>query len=458
MFNIVLFFSLSYNPYMKLLKTESPYLDKPQWRKLFLATSILVLILYAVAMILSLCGSKYFVLDYQNEQMNRIQDFLEKYNLSNVVNSLFLTFEFAIVLAFTLNRLPKWYYLLAFFALPLIPHYIFGRMPDIYYNLMPFAFYLIIPVIQQLIDNKKSLYKEHFSFKTYFKCLLRLAIATALTLLLQAMILVIKSGSFNGQNNIQSLSSAFIYAIEYDIALAVILFTIRLFIYREKGDSKIWVTIHNHGGSSRTSKKQSLKSNARNLTKTQRNKIRLLLLKVYLIQIGAFLLVMVLPFLLGKVFEFLVMYTAFCVARYILGFDYSLHYKKEVTCVTVGVVVFGILSLAVPFFYVVLIMAILMGVGLAIILHLSYKYKGFYLFAKVAKPDKFALLYAFFDGDLNDTHVKRMCRHKGLDDQKTRMVSDFVRGEKISYLAFKYNYSQRMFVYKLDEAIDELTR
>lgn len=443
---------------MKLLKTESPYLDKPQWRKLFLATSVMVICLYLVAMAFSLCGSKYFILDYQNEQMDRIESFLTEYRLIDVLRSMFSTLEFSIVLAFTLNKMPKWYYPLCFLVLPLVPHYLIGQMPDFVYSIIPFAFYLAIPAIDQLACNHESEHKWGFSVKDYLKCLLRLAIATALTLLLQAMILVIKAGFFDGKNHIMNISATFVYAVEYDIALATILFTIGLFLNREKGDSKKWTDTQPHGGSSQTSKRQSLKSNAGNLTKTQRNKIRLLFLKVYLIQIGAFLLVMVLPFLLGKVFEFLVMYTAFCVARYILGFNYSLHYKKEVTCVTVGVIVFGILSLAVPFFYVVLVMAILMGVGLAIILHLSYKYKGFYLFAKVAKPDKFALLYAFFDGDLNDTHVKRMCKHKGLDDQKTRMVRDFVKGEKISYLAFKYNYSQRMLIYKLDEAIEELTR
>lgn len=454
MFNIVLFFSLSYNPYMKLLKTESPYLDKPQWRKLFLATSVMIVCLYLVAMAFSLCGSKYFILDYQNGQMDRIESFLTEYRLIEAFKHLFAVLEYSIILAFVIDAKPKWYYILPFYAVPVILYYSFNGLPDFVQSMIPFAFYLSIPAIEQTISNRKSPYKERFQLKKYLKCLLRLAIAVALTLLLQMVILVIKSGSFDGKYVSMNMSGDFVYAIEYDIALATILFTIGLFLNREKGDSELCT---HHGGSSQTSKRQSLKSNARNLTKTQRNKIRLLLLKVYLIQIGAFLLVMVLPFLLGKVFEFLVMYTAFCVARYILGFDYSLHYKKEVTCVTVGVVVFGILSLAVPFFYVVLVMAILMGVGLAIILHLSYKYKGFYLFAKVAKPDKFALLYAFFDGDLNDMHVKRMCRHKGLDDQKTRMVRDFVRGEKISYLAFKYNYSQRMFVYKLDEAIDELT-
>lgn len=444
---------------MKLFNGENDelYLTKIQWKKLFLATSILVIVLYLAAMICSLCGSEYFILNYQNAQMDKIEAFLESANLSNVINSLFATIEFSIILAFILRKAPKWYYCLSFLALPLIPHYIFGRLPDIYYSIYPFAFYLTIPVIDQLVENHKSLYKEKFSFKKYGIQMLRFLITILTTFVLQFIIYGIKEGNLSLVNHIQSLSKAFIYALEYDIALSVILYTIVLLSDKEKGDSKLWATSRNHGGSSQTSKTNSRKSTLKkNLTKTQKRKIRLLYLKMYLTQIAAFLLLMVLPFLLGKVLEFLVMYLAFAVARYILGFNYSLHYKKEVICITVGVIVFGILSLAVPFFYVILIIAITMGIALAVLLHLSYKYKGLFLFAKISKPDKFALLYVFFDGDIRRDHVQKICKYKGLDEEHTNIIKDFMDGNKISFIAWKYHYSQRMAIYKIDEGIDKL--
>ena len=439
---------------MKLFngKDEPLYLSKQQWTKLFVAMSILTILLYTGAMIASLCGSKYFILNYQNYQMDRIENFLTQYNLLDAFNYLFSVIEFSIILAFITKRVPKWYYILSFYVVAVIFYYTL-HVNQTFFNIYPFIFYLTVPIIEQLKDNHKSLYHEKFSFKKYLFCLLRMAIAVAITLILQAMILVIKSGSFNGQNNIQPLSSAFIYAIEYDIALLVVLFSITLLFNREKGDSDLCLNL---GGSSQTSKKQSQTSNTKNLSPKQKNKIRLLYCRVYLIQLGAFLLVMILPFLLGKVLEFLAMYLSFAVARYILGFNYSLHYKKETICITVGVIVFGILSLAVPFFYIVLIIAIVFGIALAILLHLSYKYKGFYLFTKVAKPDKFALLYVYFDGDITDIHIKKMCNHKGLDPQQTHIICDFMAGNKISYLAWKYNYSQRNLIYKLDEAIEKL--
>ena len=443
---------------MKLIKSDSPFLTKDQWRKVFTAMSIMTIALYIVAMVFSLCGSKYFILNYQNTQMDKIENFLHQYSLYPLIVNVFLTIEFTIILTFVLGKFPKFYYILIFYALPLLIHYLISPFPEIVHKIYPFAFYFVIPVIQQLIDNKHSEYNLKFSWKKYGFQMIRLAIAVTTTLLLQAMILIIKAGYFDGENHRLTLSGYFVYSMEYDIALLVILFTISLYINREKGDSKVWTTGQDHGGSSQTSKTKSQKSlMMKNLTKTQRNKLRRLYAKVYLIQLGTFLVVMILPFLTGKVFEFLMMYLAFCVVRYILGFSYSLHFKKESLCAFVGAIVFGILTLAVPFFYVDVIIALVMGIGLAILLHLSYKYKAFYLFNKIAKPDKFAVLYVYFDGDLDKRKVINKCKMKNLTNDQCNLIADFTQGEKISYLAWKYNYSQRMLIYKLDEAIDKLT-
>ena len=406
-------------------------------------------------MIASLSGSKYFILNFQNEQMDKIEEFARKIYLVQLLHSFFLTIEFTIVLSFVLKKLPKWYYVLIFFIVPVLPVYIFKHLPDIYYTIHPFLFYLTIPIIEQVKDNKET--KSKFSWKKYGFSLLRLVIAMVITFLLQVIIYAIKNGNLSFENHYLSFSYYFAYSLEYDIALAVILFTI-LLLHKGKGDSKVWTNIQVHGGSSQTSKMQSQKSlQWKTLTKTQRTKLKLLYVRLYLTQLGAFLLLMVLPFFLGKVLEFLVMYLSFAVARYLLGFKYSLHYKKESICITVGVIVFGILSLAVPFFYVVLIVAIAFGVSLAILLHLSYKYKGMWLFTQAAKPDKFALLYVFFDGDLSYDHVRKICKFKGLDEEQTKFIVEYTQGEKISYIAYKHNYSQRMTIYKLDDAIEKLT-
>ena len=436
---------------MKLFnsKEDSLYLTRKQWTKLFVAFSIMVLILYVCAMVASLCGSKYFILNYQNEQMDRIESFMTERGIQSLISWGFTTLEFCIIISFIIKKFPKWYYVLAFYGIRVGLAFLV-KMPNIFNSIYPLAFYLAIPFIEQLKIKE-------FSFKKYLFCELRLLVAMLVVFILQVMIFIIKTGQFTLNSNVKmTLAANFIYAVEYDIALAVILLTI-LLLYREKGTVKLWTIYHTAGSSSQTSMKPSLKSNTKkNLTKTQRNKIRLIYVKFYFSQLGAFLLVMVLPFLLGKVLEFLVMYVAFAVARVILGFKYSLHYKKESICITVGTIVFGILSLAVPFFYVILILAISMGIGLAVLLHLSYKYKGFYLFAKMAKADRFALLYTYFDGDIDHHHVKVMCKHKGLDDFQAQIIAEFMDGNKMSYIAWKHNYSLRMMNYKIDEAIEKL--
>ena len=431
-------------------KNQPLLLSKTQWKKIFVAMSILTICLYIVAMVFSLCGSKYFILNYQNQQMDRIESFLRENKIMALVSWIFTTIEFIIVYTFEAKKFPKWYYILSFYGIAMLIAG-FVHVPTIIYQLYPFAFYLLLPIIEQLIESKKV------NWKLYIKELLRLLIAIGVTFTLQLMILVIKAGYFDGVNHVQPLSAAFVYAVEYDIALSVILYTIVLLNDKEKGDSEEWTTSHNHGGSSQTSMTQSQPSLQKKLTKIQKNRLRWLYAKTYLIQLGTLLLILVLPFLLGKVFEFVIMYLAFAITRYILGFHYSLHFKKESLCVSASLIIFGILSLAVPFFYVVIIIAIASGCLLAIGLHISYKYKSMWLFNKVVTTDKFAKLYTFFDGNLNKNYVKMICIYHGLDYFQTCLIIDFTQGEKISYMAKCRNYSQRMLIYKLDEAIEKLT-
>lgn len=423
-------------------KTDAFILSKKQWLKVFLAMSILIIAIYSVAMVFSLCGSKYFILNYQNAQMDHIEAFMKEYKIMALINDVFMTLEFCIIATFIRKKLPQWYFVLVFYVLPLIPYFIFKHLPSWFYTLYPFAVYL--PLI--FIGKKSDIPSK----------LIRFLIAIAVSALLQLIILVIKAGYFDGVNHVMNLSATFIYAVEYDIALSVMLYTGALLLDREKGDSKVWTTSQPLGGSSQISKTQSLKSNTKNLTKAQKNRLWWLYAKTYLIQLGTLLLVLVLPFLLGKVFEFIVLYLAFAITRYILGFQYSLHFKKEALCVSASLIVFGILALAVPFFYAVIVIAIAMGCSLAIGLHLSYKYKSLWLYNEVAKSDKFATLYVFFDGDLSEYHIKIICGHKGLNHFQSSLIYNFMRGEKMSVLAHKFNYSQRMIIYKLDEAIDKL--
>ena len=89
-------------------KDDSLFLNKQQWRKVFLAMSIMTIVLYIVDMVVSLSGNTYFILNYQNEQMDRIENFLSQYRMIDILRSVFLTLEFSIVLSFVLQKVPKW--------------------------------------------------------------------------------------------------------------------------------------------------------------------------------------------------------------------------------------------------------------------------------------------------------------------------------------------------------------
>lgn len=441
---------------MKLLK-DNEFISRKKAKQLFLATSIMVLGLYVIAMICSLLGLKTFILNYQNTQMDKIESWLRGYKIYSLITFMFSTLEFYIVLSFTLKKKAHWIYPLLFYGIRVGLAFVV-KLPTIFNNIYPFAFYLLIPIVDQVIENKKSEYHDKFNWKIYGKQMIRFLIAMAVTMVLQVMIYVIKAGYFSTDNHDLPLSGFFIYTLEYDLALFVLLTTITLYISREKGDSTVWTTYQDLGGSSQITKTSSQKLSSRKmtLTKTQRSRLTRFWVILYLHQLLGFLLLMVLPFLMGKVLEFLTMYLAFAIARYILGFKYSLHFKKESTCITVGIIVFGILTLAVPFFEVIMIIAIAYGIGLAVLLHLSYKYKGMWLFSKISKPDKFALLYTYFDGNLEYNHVRRICKLKGLEPKEVDMVSDYTQGYKMTYLAKVYNYSLRMMNYKLDECIEKL--
>lgn len=438
---------------MKLFKDEEIFMSRKKLKQVCLAVSIMTLLLYIVAMIFSLNGSTYFILNYQNTQMDNIESFMRAHGIQSLISAVFLVLEFSIIESFISNRMVKLYYPLILYGILVGLAFAFPTLPSIVYSLIIILSYLFIPIIENLITNKKFVLKEQAMI------LLRFGIATIISLTLQGMILVIKAGYFDGVNHIMTMSAHFIYAIEYDIALSVLLFTAALYIDREKGDSESWAIYHTQSGSSQTLKTKSQRSSIwKNLTKRQKNRLIGFFIKLYLIQLLGFAIIMIIPFITGKVFEYLVMYLAFCVTRYLLGFKYSLHFKSETVCLTVGAVVFGLLTLAVPFFYVLLIIAVLLGSGLAVFLHLSYKYRGFWLFTQMAKPDKFAALYTIFEGDLSEQHIMRQCKYKGLDKETSRIVEEYMEGYKLSYLAHRFNYSVKTLDRKLTDAIKILNR
>ena len=196
---------------MKLLnKDEGLWLSKTQWRKVFLAVSIITIVLYSVAIVFSLCGSDMFILNYQNAQMDKIEAFAKEHYLMPVINSVLLVIETTILLCFILKDKPKWYYIVSFEAIILVLCYALNISNSLIYTSAIVLFCILVPLIEMLIKEKK------FIIKKYGLYLLKAVICLSLNMLLEFMVFVIKAGYFDGVNHIQPLSSAFCYALEND--------------------------------------------------------------------------------------------------------------------------------------------------------------------------------------------------------------------------------------------------
>ena len=441
---------------MKLIVEKEPYLTKNQKFKLLVLLNALILTMFIVASIFSMCGSKAFIVNYSNDRLNEIYLWLTERNIYPLIAYIFSTIEFYIISWFILDRRPSIIYCLIFYSIPITISLITDAIPSIIWSLYPFLFYFLMPIIEHYIHDRHS----DFTFKIYFKkYILRIIISVAICYLYQFLIYMFKTGIVSYENNVFNLELTFIYNLEYYIALITAFYFISL-CFKGKGDNEKWETCQQVGSYSLTSNKKSQKSSLsqakkNELTKAQQQKLRLLHLKVLIFQSLGFLILMILPFLLGRVFEFLVMYFSFAMARALLGFKYSLHFKKESTCIFVGVVVFAIITLVVPFFYVNSILGIIIGVLLAIILHFSYKYKGMWFFQHISNKDRFAEFYTIFDGNIEYQHIVIMANHYGVKDKNDRnLLADYMKSFKLSYLSKKYNYSIRQINNKLDNMLE----
>ena len=438
---------------MKLFKPtedERFYIPIYKRKRILLASSVLIISLYVAAMICSLCGVNYFINTYQNEQMDSIQNFFVSHKIYPLLTWIFETIGFAIVYWFINKKAPKRYFILAHYALPVGVSALGLGLPSIFYTFFSVFLLLLFTFLRILIENKRVIWKE-FGF-----CCLRYLLVLAITYVLQVIIFTIKAGYFQFAKLSMNLSDYIVYSLEYDIALFVLLLTIKVFIEEKEGI--VWTTWAAHGGFSQISKKKSQKSKRKTLNQKTKRKLAWLYVRLWVTQLGGFLLVMILPFVFGKVLEFLIMYLCFCVVRYILGFKYSLHYKRETVCITTGVVVFGFLTLIVPSFQTDLVIGVLLGISLAILLHLSYRLKTANLFLIKVSRDRFAELYVVFNGRTEPEYINKMALHYGVDKDKINILIDYLNGEKLSYLSYKYNYSLRQINNILDEITDKVTK
>lgn len=62
----------------------------------------------------------------------------------------------------------------------------------------------------------------------------------------------------------------------------------------------------------------------------------------------------------------------------------------------------------------------------------------------------------FRDDDLSRKHVMAISLHRGLTKDEAQLMADFAEGNKKSYLAKKYNYSEKTIERTINDCIDKL--
>lgn len=439
---------------MEPIDYNSPLgISKKEWTKVLGVNLALLLIVYAVALVCTLCGSDLFILRFFNERLDAIETFLRGYDLFWLVQIPIAGIEEAIICSYVAKKKP---------SVPL-----FGIYVSVYYGICTVLYFTTHSVpaflttalgISACIAYCVFYCIKMKSGKYVLHCFLRMLIAVAMSFAINEAIALFRTRCFDLW---LVYSSSFVMAlsIEYDIALALALGFLTLVIPWEKGGNETW-TSRPVGGSSPTSTKCSPKNSKTakiNLTPKQRKKIFILKAKVIAIQTVALVVIAFVPIVSGRGIEFSLMYVAFIVTRMILGFSRSLHFKSELSCVTVGALTFWAVTFLAPNVAVSIIMSLVYGCALALGFRLYWELHDLMMYKKAAKTDRYAMFYTAFKANLDPRHIKAIMIMRGHSDpHEIKMVQMYMAKEKVDYIAEYTGEPVRSLDRKLTTLAEEL--
>lgn len=275
-------------------------ISKKEWVRVLTVNLALLLIVYAVALIVTLCGSDFFLLQARSECLQTIEDTLRGWGIYQLIKIGFATVEETIILWFVTLKRPKWWWPVSYFAIRVANNLLFtytiGGVPGASVFVINFGFCIVFA----LTFKKKCL-----------KPLIRFVIALAVSLLLNEGIGFLRT-KLLGLNHLYTNIEFFYLSLEYDLALLLSLGLLAIAIpwNETKGDQQPWAKTGVVGGSSPTSMKKSrtnspTKNNG--LTDKQRKRIRKLKAKMFIVQSVALAFICFVPVLLGKPTEFALM-------------------------------------------------------------------------------------------------------------------------------------------------------
>lgn len=430
-------------------------ISKREWTLVLGVNLALLLIVYVIAMACTLSGNEMFVINFKIDPLERAEAFLRDHGIYALFQIAFATVEETVICCYVYKKWPKWYLPVSYFGLCVAVNLIFmatlGYCP---------SFLNFVCGVSFAIGFAFVFYKPSDMKTQWWRLLLRLAIAFGVSFLLNGMISILKIKSYELWQTEISGTNSFILNAEYVLALTMSLGFLTILIPWEKGGSEQWETGANAGGSSPTSKRWSRKSSLRknnNLTPKQRRRVAFLKAKVITIQTIALIVIATLPILVGKGAEFAILYVSFCLTRLILGFSHSLHFKSELSCITIGTLVFWGLTFLSPSPEASIIISVAYGVFLALGFRAYWELHDLMMYRKAAKTDRYAMLYTAFKANLDPRRIRAIMRIRGyVDESDIKMVQMYMAKDKVDYIAEWLNEPVRSVDRKLTQIAEDL--
>lgn len=311
------------------------------WRRVLGVNLALVLGIYLIALVCTLSGNRFFMLNFENPALESMEKTLRGWGVFALVQIAFETVEATILAIFIARRRIKFWIPFALYGTFVLADVICTHTIGTYPAPVAFAItalFFIIIVLAYCRKDRKTLL---FGF-------LRLGIGALVSVALNGLISLFRMNYARIWDREIGNSALFALNLEYHIALVLSLLLISLCLPLEakKGADKQCPIAPVVGGSSPTSMNSSpknspsAKTNPSSLSPQAKKRIRLLRAKMFAIQSAAIIVTALLPWFFGKQVEFAIVYVSFCMTRLTLGFSRSLHFKSELTCIVVGSLMF----------------------------------------------------------------------------------------------------------------------
>ena len=430
-------------------------ISKREWIKVLGANLALLLFVYAIAIICTLCGLDVFLIDFDSASLQSFENTLRGWNLFSMVQALFATIEFTMMYCYIAKTKPKWWYSLLFFA----------TLVALSFALIPFVD--AYPSWLNFVITTSALVGAVFAFgrsrEKWFVYLCRFAIAETVTLILSYGITLFRLHGIRLWSSDVSNSIGFAFSVEYDLALGLSLGFLTLAIpWKRKGGNRQW-TYHGVSGSCPNASPSSRNSsrNAPNklvLDKETKRRYTMLKLSMMAMQTLSLALVAIVPWFFGRQVEFALVFASFTLIRLVLGFDRSFHAESETVCIFVGALIFWALTLLTTDVQVSVIISLAYGGGVAICFRLYWELHDLMMYRKAAKTDRYAMLYCFFDGNLSPDYIGGAMTMFGYTDAgpDIKMVQMYMAKEKVEYIAKCVGYAKITVEKRLTEIATDL--